>query len=81
MSQLKTVHRTRHVNVGKYHPDIIAALKYLYCFVGVGRLKYLKACILSHLDRGPTNERFVFNDENNWGRLCPAIAQTFNSRD
>jgi hypothetical protein len=63
MGQFKTVHRPRHVNVGKYHPDIVAALKYLYCFIGVGSLKDLKACILSHFDRAPSNQRFVFNDE------------------
>ena len=63
MGQFKTVHRTWHVNVGKDHPDIVAVLKYLYCFIGVGSLKDLKTCILSHFDRAPANQRFVFNDE------------------
>ena len=41
--QLKTVHRTRHLNVGEYHPDIVATLKDLNCFIGVSSLKDLEA--------------------------------------
>jgi hypothetical protein len=60
------------VNIGKYHLNIVAILKYLYCFVGVGSLKDLETCVLSHFDRAPTNERFVFNDEDDW-RFFPVF--------
>ena len=46
----ETVHRTRHVNIRKYHPDVAAALEYLYCFLGVGGLNDLEACIFSNID-------------------------------
>jgi hypothetical protein len=57
MGELETVHRTRHVDIGKYHTNVAAALKYLDGFVSVGGLKDLKACFLSHFDGAPSNRQ------------------------
>ena len=54
-SKFATVHRSGHVNIRKYHPDVAAALEYPYCFVGVGIFNDLEACILNHFDSAYTD--------------------------
>jgi hypothetical protein len=67
--QLKTVHRTRHLNVGEYHPDIVATLKDLNCFIGVSSLKDLEARVFSNLNGVQANEGFIVDDKNRWSFL------------
>jgi hypothetical protein len=66
MSEFQPIHRAGHVNVGKYNPDIPAALKYPYCFVGIGSFNDLEAGILDRSDGAQANQRFIFNDEDDW---------------
>lgn len=51
MREFETVHRTRHVNIGKDHPDVVAGLQNAYGLIGVRGFDNLKPGILNGFDR------------------------------
>ena len=51
MCEFETVHRAWHVNVGKDHTDVSAALQYRDGFIGVCGLDDLIARVLEHFGR------------------------------
>ena len=61
--KLETVHGTRHINVRKNHPNILAALEYSYCFVSICSFNYLKARIFDRSDGIEANEQLILDDQ------------------
>jgi hypothetical protein len=56
-------HRTRHFDIGEDHGDVAPGLKQKDGLVGIRGLQNFEPGFLDHVDRGYTDQGFVFDDE------------------
>ena len=62
-SQLKSIHRTRQMDVGEDYPNVVAGLENGNCAVGVSGFDRIETGILNSRHRDHPNQGLVLYDE------------------
>ena len=63
-SQLQSIHRTWHVDVGKYNADVFSRFQYGNGFICVGCFYSPIARGFDQMDRMKPTKKFILNDKN-----------------
>jgi hypothetical protein len=64
--ELEAIDGARHVYIREDDGDVGPALQQLECLVGILRLDDPELGLSQNIDLGQTNERLVFDEENDW---------------